>query len=102
MAKRTKGEKIVPAHDLRNEEYAREFLIAAVEDGMPIQAALAKVIRATGVKEFGARAHIPGTSVLRAISPRYNPTRRTLNRLLAPFRLRLSLARIPDRKRRHA
>lgn len=35
-------------------------------------------------------------NVLRAINPRYNPTQDTLNRLLKPFRLKLSLARIED------
>ncbi len=37
-------------------------------------------------------------NVLRAINPRHNPTQDTLNRLLRPFRLRLSLAPI-ERKR---
>jgi hypothetical protein len=38
----------------------------------------------------------------RVIDRRYNPTQRTLNRLLRPFNLRLSLARIETPKRRHA
>jgi len=38
------------ADDLQDPEFARQFLTAAVEDGVPLKLALAKVIRATGVK----------------------------------------------------
>lgn len=41
-------------------------------------------------------------NVVRAIDRRYNPAQRTLNRLLRPFNLRLSLARIDVSKHRHA
>ena len=82
------------AEDLRDEEFAREFLLASVEEGVPIQAALGKVIRAMGVKEFAEKARMASPNVLRVIGPRYNPTQATLNRLLKPFRLRLSLSRI--------
>jgi DNA-binding phage protein len=41
-------------------------------------------------------------SVLRAISPRHNPTQDTLNRLLRPFKLRLRLAPIEPSEGRHA
>jgi len=43
-------------------------------------------------KEFAASVHMAPPNVLRAINPRHNPTQETLNRLLRPFRLRLSLA----------
>src|ERR1035437_4637848 len=42
------------------------------EDGVSIQVALAKVIRATGVKEFAATAGMAPPNVLRAINPRHN------------------------------
>jgi DNA-binding phage protein len=54
--------------------------------------ALRKVIRAMGVKEFAAKVRMASPNVLRAINPGHNPTQDTLNRLLKPFRLRLSLA----------
>jgi DNA-binding phage protein len=90
------------AQDLQDREFAREFLMAAIDEGVPIQVALAKVIRATGVKEFAARVRMASPNILRAIDRRYNPTQRTLNRLLRPFNLRLSLARIEAPKRCHA
>ena len=70
--------------------------------GVPLQTALGKVIRAMGVKEFAEQAQMAGPNVLRAIHPRHNPTQATLNRLLKPLRLRLSLARLDGRESRHA
>ena len=90
------------ARDLQDQTFAREFLLAAMEEGVPIQAALAKVVRATGVKEFAAKVRMASPNVLRAIDRRYNPTQRTLNRLLRPFKLRLGLAPIEAPKRRQA
>lgn len=45
---------------------------------------------------------MPRPNVLRAINPRHNPTQATLNRLLKPLRLRLSLARLHGPGSRHA
>jgi DNA-binding phage protein len=90
------------AEDLRDPDFAREFLLAAIDDGISVQLALGKVIRAAGVKEFAATVGMASSNVLRAINPRHNPTQETLNRLLRPFRLRLSLARIQHRRARSA
>ncbi len=90
------------AQDLRNREFAREFLLAAVEEGISLQHALGKVVRAMGVKEFAAKVGMESPNVLRAINPRHNPTQATTNRLLKPFALRLSLAPIERSKRSHA
>jgi DNA-binding phage protein len=79
------------AEDLQDPVFAREFLLAAVDDGVPVQVALAKVIRAMGVRQFAAKVKMADSNVLRAINPRHNPTTDTLNRLLRPFRLRLDL-----------
>jgi hypothetical protein len=49
-----------------------------MDEGIPVQAALAKVVRATGVKEFAAKVRMASPNVLRAIDRRYNPTQRTL------------------------
>ncbi len=94
MARRSRDWNEGLAQDLRDPEFAREFLLAAMDEGLPVQTALGKVIRAMGVKEFGERAGMAGPNVLRAIHPRHNPTQATLNRLLKRFQLRLSLARL--------
>jgi len=102
MARRSRDWNEGLAHDLRDPAFASEFLTAAVEEGIPLQEALAKVIRAMGVTEFAAKVGMASPNVQRAINTRHNPTQATLNRLLKPFRLRLSLAPIGKRPGRHA
>ena len=102
MARRSKDWNVGLAQDLRDPDFAREFLLAAIEEGVSIQIALGKVIRAIGVKEFSARIGMARPNILRAIDARHNPTQETLNRLLKPFKLKLSLAPIDQPKRRHA
>ncbi len=80
------------AEDLRVKGFAQEFIQGCLEEGLSLQEALAKVVRAYGVKEFALKAKLPSSNVLRAISPGYNPTSETLNTLLKPFDLCLSVA----------
>lgn len=101
MARRSRDWNEGLARDLRNRDFAREFLLAAMDEGIPIQTALGKVIRAMGVKEFASKVRMASPNVLRAINTRHNPTQETMNRLLKPFRLKLSLARTePGQDRR--
>jgi len=86
--------------DLRNPEFARKFLVAAVEDGVPFQQAIGKVIRAAGVKEFAAKVRMDSPHLLRAIHPRHTPNQDMVNRLLRPFRLKLSIVLLDKQKRR--
>jgi DNA-binding phage protein len=84
------------AKDLKNKKFAREFILGSIEEGIELQVALGKVIRAYGVKEFSAKVKIPASNVLRAINPNHNPTQDTLNKLLKPFALKLSV--VEDKK----
>ena len=102
MARRTRDWNEGLAQDLKNPEFASEFLLAAVEEGVTLQQALGKVIRAMGVKEFAAQIGMESPNLLRAINPRHNATQATINRLLGPFGLKLSLAPIGKPKRRRA
>ena len=102
MARRSKNWNVGLAQDLRDPRFAREFLLAAIEEGVSIQVALGKVIRAIGIKEFSAKIGIASPNILRSINPRHNPTQDTLNRMLKPFKLKLSLAPIEEPKRRRA
>jgi probable addiction module antidote protein len=102
VARRSKDWNEGLAEDLRNADFARQFLAAAVEEGIPLKIALAKVIRARGVKEFAEQVGMPSPNVLRAINPKHNPTQETLERLLRPFGLRIGLAEIKHRRRRSA
>ena len=102
MARRSRDWNRGLAEDLRSPQFAREFLLAAIDDGVSVQRALGKVVRAMGVKEFAVKVRTASPHVLRAINPRHNPTRETLNRFLRPFRLRLSLAPLGHRGARNA
>jgi putative addiction module killer protein len=64
-------------------KFARGFLLAAMEEGIPLQQAVGKAIRAMGIKEFGAMIGIDSPNLLRAINPRHNPTQATIKCLLA-------------------
>jgi DNA-binding phage protein len=101
MARRHEDWNVGLAEDLRDREFAREFLLGAIDEGVPLQIALAKVVRAMGVKEFAAKVRMASPNLLRALNPRHNSTLDTLNRLLKPFRLKLSLAPIDEPKGRH-
>jgi DNA-binding phage protein len=79
------------AKSLRRPHFARAFIQGSLEEGLSIQEVLAKVIRAYGVKEFSEKVGLPSSNILRAISPAYNPTVQTLNRLLMPFDLTISV-----------
>lgn len=102
MARRSRDWNEGLARDLQNPEFAREILLAAIEEGSSLQQALGKVIRTIGVKEFSHKTGIAGSNLLRAIMPRSNPTQETLHRLLKPFGLRLSLTLIEKPRRRRA
>ncbi len=55
MARRTRDWNEGLAKDLKDTDFAREFLLAAAEEGVTLQDALGKIIRAMGVKEFAAK-----------------------------------------------
>lgn len=88
------------SQDLRDLEFAREFILASLNEGLSLQAVLSKTIRAYGVKEFAKKVKIASPNLLRAIDPKHNPTQDTLNRLLKPFGLRLAVASIKDERLR--
>ncbi|MBI3994412.1 MAG: hypothetical protein HY349_00410 [Nitrospirae bacterium] len=99
MARRAKDWNEGLAKDLRDPKFVKEFIQAALEEGLPIQVVLGKVIRAYGVKEFSKKTKIPGPNIVRAIDPGHNPTQETLNRLLRPFGLKLSVSLIDKREK---
>lgn len=102
MAKRSRDWNEGLAEDLRDARFASAFIAAALDEGFSLQEALGKVVRAYGVKEYAAQANIAAPNVLRAIDPKSNPTQQTLERLLEPLGLRLTVGPRNQRKRRVA
>lgn len=96
MARRSQSWSVGLSQDLRDPEFAREFLVAALDEGVALQVALGEVIRAYGVKEFARKVKMASPNLLRAVNRRHNPTQSTLNRLLKPFGLKLTVARIAE------
>ena len=102
MARRSKDWNEGLSQDLRHPGFAQEFLLAAMEEGIPVQIALGKTIRSFGVSEFAKAVKMASPNVLRAINPRHNPTQETLNRLLKPFGLRITVAPIQQAKKKRS
>ena len=96
MARRSQNWNEGLSEDLRDPEFAREFLMASLDEGVPLQVALGKVVRAYGVKEFARKVKMASPNLVRAVDRRHNPTQETLNRLLKPFGLKLSVKPIDD------
>ena len=102
MARRSKDWNEGLSQDLQNPEFAREYLLAAMEEGIPVQAALGKVIRSYCVCEFSKAVKMASPNILRAINLRLYPTQDTLNRLLKPFGLRITVAPIHQVKKKRS
>ena len=64
MVRRAKDWSLGLAEDLRNPAFAREFLMAAVDEGNALQQALGKVVRAMGVKEFAEKIGMESPNLL--------------------------------------
>ena len=102
MARRSKDWNEFLAKDLQNVKFAQEFVLAALDEGVSIQIAIGKVVRAIGVKEYSKKIKMASSNILRAINPKHNPTQETLNCLLAPLGLRLTVAPIVGSKKKAA
>lgn len=85
--------------DLRDPEFTREFILASLDEGTDLQSVLGKVVRTYGVKEFAKKVKMASPNLLRVIDPKHNPTQDTLNRILKPFGLKLTVAPIGDHKK---
>lgn len=87
------------AKDLEDREFSRGFVMAALEEGLELQAVLRKVVLSMGLKEFSRKAKMPSSNVLRVLNPKHNPTVASVNRLLKPLGLKLTLTPLENKKR---
>lgn len=103
MARRSENWNKGLSEDLKDFEFAREFILSASEEGLSIQSVLAKVIGLYGVKEFSEVCGMESPNILRAVDSKSNPTQRTLNKLLEPFGLALGpVVRLKKQRRSKA
>src|SRR5438045_2036243 len=73
MARRHMDWNVGLAEDLRDPEFAREFLLGAIDEEVPLQVALGKVVRAMGVKEFAAKVRMASPNLFRNSEPAPQP-----------------------------
>lgn len=76
---------------LKDKNFTREFILAGLEEGDDLQETLGYVIRVYGVKEYAALVKMDEPSIQRAVNPKHNPTKKTLQKLLDPFGLELGV-----------
>jgi DNA-binding phage protein len=100
MSRRSRDWNGQLARDLQDPAFAKEFLLAALVEGVTLHLVLGKMIRVSGVKEFSRRARMASPNILRAINPRHNPSTETLDRLLEPLGLKLG-STVLDKSSQH-
>ncbi|AGH94640.1 DNA-binding protein [Pseudobdellovibrio exovorus] len=79
------------SQELRDTNYAQSFLLALLDEGDDLQTALGRLIRLYGVKEYAQLVEMEDSAIQRAINPAHNPTKGTLEKLLAPLKLSLGV-----------
>jgi DNA-binding phage protein len=99
MSRRSKNWNEGLAKDLKNMEFAKEFIMSALNEGISLQLVLGKLVRAYGVKEYSQMSGIASPNLLRAINPKHNPTQSTLNRILKPIGLIITVKPISQTKK---
>ena len=91
MSRRSRDWNEGLASEMKDMEFARQFIISSIEDeGLSLQEVLGKAIRLYGVRDFSELSGIPDSNILRSIDTEHNPTLKTLDELLSPFGLRIS------------
>ncbi len=91
MPKRNSDWSESVSRELKNVGYAQSFLLELLEEGDDLQTALGRLIRLYGVKEYAQLAEMEESAIQRAINPTHNPTKGTLEKILAPLRLSLGV-----------
>lgn len=86
--------------DLKDPEFAKGFVEACLEEGVPLQVALGKVVKAQGYFFVARKVHMAVPNVMRAVQPKANPTIATMNKLLHGVGLKFAVGflKAPNRK----
>ena len=77
--------------DLKDPESAKLFMEACLDEGVPLQVALGKVLKAQGMAKVARKTKIALPNVVRAVRENSNPTYDTLTKLLGAVGLDLSV-----------
>ena len=77
--------------DLKDPEFAKGFVEACLEEGVPLQVALGKVVKAQGYSYVARKVHMAVPNVVRAVQPKANPTLATVSKLLQGVGLKFAV-----------
>jgi probable addiction module antidote protein len=91
MVMKTKNWDDVLTEDLKDPQSAKLFIEACLEEGVPLQTALGKVLKAQGMAKVARKSKIALPNVIRAVRDDSNPTFDTLTKLLSVVGLDLSV-----------
>lgn len=80
MARRSADWNEGLAKDLKDVKFAQGFIQASLEEGLPIQVVLGKVIRAYGVKDFAARVKLPSSKLRLCSCSKLSPKNSVISR----------------------
>ena len=90
--------------DLKDPAFAKGFVEACLDEGVPLQVALGKVVKALGYSVVARKVDMAVPNVMRAVQPTANPTIATVNKILKGIGLKLAVGALtvssPRSKRR--
>ena len=86
--------------DLKNPDFARGFFLEAIEEGIPLQLVLSKVIRGYGIREYAEKIGMASSNLVRTLRPNHNLTVKALLRLLEPLGLSVTVCADNSKRRK--
>ena len=98
MSRRRQTYKAYLAEKMRNLEFAQGVIMVAVEDGESIDDAVRMAVESTGIKEFSEKSGIAMQHLSAFVRGEKKFGQKRLERCLAVFELRLSVAKRLPRK----
>lgn len=102
MRKKTVDWNVGLMEDLKDPEFAKGFVEACLEEGVPLQVALGKVVKAQGYSAVARKIKMGVPNVMRAVQPKANPTIATVTKLLNGVGLTFAVGFLKTPARRRA
>ena len=98
MPKRTPTYSEYMAEEMRNTNFAQEFILTAIREGDTIEEAVRLAIENAGVKEFSQKSGIDLDYLSSFVQKEKKISQKRLELCLSVFDLQLTVARKPRRK----
>ena len=102
MAKKNLTYEAYVAERMRSSEVAQEFIMLAVREGEAIEDAVRRAVKVSGIKEFAQRSGLDHDYLTAFVRGEKKLTQKRLERILAVFDLKLTVARVRKSRRKAA